>query len=129
MKKRDYIRLALLTAAAGTVLGASAGRAEDGPPPMDGPGGPRGGSGEMFKRADANGDGFLTKEEMLKAHEIRIDKTFADLDTNKDNKLSQEEMAAGREKMRAKFRERMKERRGGMGGGMGNGLMMGEDPK
>jgi Ca2+-binding EF-hand superfamily protein len=112
MKRQDYMRLALLVAATGTVLGASAAHARDGERQMDGPGGRHG--GEMFKRADANNDGFLTRDEMLKAHEERVDKMFAELDTDKDGKLSQDEMKAGRKKMHERMQERMKDRRGGM---------------
>lgn len=111
MKKQDYMKLALVMAAAGTLMVATPSRAEDGTPSAEGAGGHHG--GEMFNRADANKDGFLTREEMLKAHEARIDKMFADLDTSKDNKLSQDEMKAGRDKMRAKMKERMGDRHHG----------------
>ena len=85
----------------------------DGPGGPDGPGGHggMGGPGGMFKNADTNNDGFLTRTEMEDAHKKRLDTMFKELDTNSDSKLSQDEMKAGREKMRDRMRERMKERK------------------
>jgi len=76
---------------------------------------------QMFEQADSDKDGFLTKEEMLKAHEQRIDKVFSDLDQDGNGKVSHDEMKAGREKMREKIKERMKERRESRGDGEGFG--------
>lgn len=70
---------------------------------------------KMFMKADKNGDGFLTKEEMLESHKERIDEMFANMDSNKDNKLSKEEMAKGREAMRAKMKDRWQNRDGQKG--------------
>ncbi len=65
---------------------------------------------EHYMKADANKDGFLTKDEMLAQHKIRLDEMFAKSDTDKDGKLSKDELKKGREAMRAKMKERMKER-------------------
>ena len=114
---RTQYRLLALSALMATTLVAAPAFAKDG-----GPEGGRGGhhgegpGGGMFKQADTNSDGFLTREEMDAAHKKRLDTMFQDLDTDKDGKLSQDEMKAGREKMRDKMRERMKDRRGDKGG-------------
>ncbi|MEM9283607.1 MAG: hypothetical protein AAGA96_17435 [Verrucomicrobiota bacterium] len=50
------------------------------------------GSGEMFKRADKNGDGKLTEDEVPEQFWARL----SQLDKNSDNAISQEEAAAGR---------------------------------
>lgn len=65
---------------------------------------------EHYMKADTNKDGFLTKDEMLAQHKIRLDEMFAKSDTDKDGKLSKDELKKGREAMRAKMKERMKER-------------------
>ena len=46
-----------------------------------------------FTRADANGDGKLSKEEATKLPAVAA--KFEDLDKNKDGSLSSEEFAAG----------------------------------
>jgi hypothetical protein len=97
MNRFDYRRLALATLMMGA-LGTTAALAEEG----TGPGGHKGPG--MFKEADTDGDGFLTRMEMDAVHQKRLDKMFAETDTNKDSKLSEEEMKAGREKMREKFK-------------------------
>lgn len=61
---------------------------------------------DRFKEADANNDGFITKEEMKAQQEKRLDDMFAKTDTDKDGKLSQEEMKKGREEMRKRWKER-----------------------
>ncbi|GEM_PF-1481131 len=79
---------------------------------------------ERFAKSDKNGDGFLTREEMLEAHKERLDQMFAETDTNKDDKLSPEELRAGKQKMMKKFREKMDDRKGSFMGksqGQGNG--------
>jgi Ca2+-binding EF-hand superfamily protein len=53
----------------------------------------------MFERADANGDGFVTKEEFAASR----DTMFQNIDANKDGNLTQEEMKAAREAWRAKM--------------------------
>lgn len=70
---------------------------------------------ERFANADKNGDGFLTKDEMLAEQKERLDKMFSETDTDKDGKLSREELRAGKMKMMQKFREKMKDRKGDFG--------------
>ena len=60
---------------------------------------------DRFKQADANNDGFITKDEMKAQQEKRLDEMFEKTDTNKDGKLSKEEMKAGREAMRQKWKD------------------------
>jgi hypothetical protein len=99
MKRKDYLKLAVLLAATGSVLTFGLAHAEDGPPNNDRP-------SHRFKEADTNNDGFITKDEMRAAAEKRTNAMFEKLDTNKDSKLSEEELKAGRKMMREKFRER-----------------------
>jgi Ca2+-binding EF-hand superfamily protein len=54
---------------------------------------------EHFKKADKNGDGVLTADE-LPPH---FAKMLGKLDTNKDGKLTQPELAAGHEQFAARF--------------------------
>ncbi|MEM7600272.1 MAG: hypothetical protein AAF357_02525 [Verrucomicrobiota bacterium] len=54
--------------------------------------GEKGGSGEMFKRADKNSDGKISKDEVPEQLWARLGK----LDTDGDNAVSQEEAAAAR---------------------------------
>lgn len=49
-----------------------------------------GSCGGMYKNMDADGDGKITKEEFLKAHETK----FAEMDKNGDGTLSDDEMKA-----------------------------------
>jgi hypothetical protein len=81
---------------------------------------------QRFAKTDANGDGFVSPEEMTAAHEARAAerrkkhgaKMFARADTNNDGKLSKAEFEAGAQKMY----ERMKSHKGmGHGGGGPNG--------
>ncbi|PZP56705.1 MAG: hypothetical protein DI586_02745 [Micavibrio aeruginosavorus] len=72
---------------------------------------------DRFKEADSNSDGFLTKEEMKKGQEKRLDEMFSRTDADKDGKLSPEEMKKGREEMRKKWKERRAEHKDGDGKG------------
>ena len=75
-----------------------------------GPGGPGGG----LRRADANGDGTITKDEYIAAQLERFDRQDAD----KDGKLTKAE----RDAARARFQQRDGGgRNGGFGGGFGGG--------
>lgn len=84
------------------LLSASLTFAADGDKPGKPPGGgdrPRGNPEEMFKKADANGDGSLSKEEFLatprgKENPERAEKMFGAKDKDKDGKLTKEEFAA-----------------------------------
>ncbi|MFA6117186.1 MAG: EF-hand domain-containing protein [Sphingomonas sp.] len=78
-------------------------------PPPGAPGAPgamghHGGHGDMLARIDTNKDGKISRDEMR----ARIDARFDRLDTNKDGFIDQAEMQAARAKM--------KEHRGGMRG-------------
>ena len=67
--------------------------------------------GERFATADADGDGFLTSDEMAVAREQRrqerMEARFAELDTNENGSLSLEEFQAGMPS--ARYREERKE--------------------
>ena len=47
-----------------------------------------------------NGDGLLSKEEMMSAHSDRIDKIFIKFDRNGDSKLSKKELRELRYELR-----------------------------
>jgi len=70
----------------------------------------KGKKGERFAKIDTNSDGFISKSEMLSAHEQRVEKHFAKLDADKDGKISKEEMKKGKKAMRKKMKERMDKR-------------------
>ncbi|MEZ0274943.1 MAG: EF-hand domain-containing protein [Roseimicrobium sp.] len=84
------------------ILSASFALAADGDKPRKpGEGGdkPRPNPEEMFKKADTNNDGSLSKEEFLatpraKENAERAEKIFTAKDKDKDGKLSKEEFAA-----------------------------------
>ena len=66
-------------------------------------------------KVDANGDGFLSREEMEAHNRKKLDRVFERTDTDKDGKLSQDELQKGREQWRAKMQhrfEKMKEKQG-----------------
>ena len=58
---------------------------------------------ERFQRIDTNGDGLLSKDEMMSAHSDRIDKIFINFDKNGDSKLSKKELRALRYELRKKI--------------------------
>ncbi|MEH3159168.1 MAG: hypothetical protein PGN08_09710 [Sphingomonas taxi] len=95
--------------AAGVLLAtaATAQTAAPPPPPPPSPSPPGGG----LMRADANGDGIITRAEMITDAQARFDA----MDTNKDGKVTPEERDAAREAMRAQWRGGA----GGRGGGFG----------
>ncbi len=61
--------------------------------------------------ADANQDGFITKEEMMDMHKKRVDRLFEKADKNNDGKLSKEEWKEGKKAMRAEMKDRKEEMR------------------
>ena len=58
---------------------------------------------KRFEKIDKNSDGLLSKEEMMEAHRIRIDKLFLKFDKNNDKKLSKKELRAIRQEMKRKI--------------------------
>lgn len=108
------MRKMILSGMAGAVLGSALilatapAQAQDAPPP---------GGRDLLARADANGDGVVTKAELL----ADVDKRFARLDTDKDGKITAAEREAMGGGMRGRMARRMMERRGGEGG-MGRAL-------
>jgi hypothetical protein len=104
---RTTYRLLTLGVLTALALGASPAGAEE----KLTPGGAGPGDGKMMRpmKADTNGDGFLTKDEMIAAHRKRLDEMFAKTDANKDGKLSREEMKAGRERMKAERKAKREE--------------------
>ena len=60
---------------------------------------------KRFEKIDKNSDGLISKEEMMEAHQDRIDKLFLKFDKNGDNKLSKKELAAVRQEMKKKIKK------------------------
>ena len=58
---------------------------------------------KRFEKIDKNGDGFLSKGEMMGAQRDRIDKLFMKFDKNGDNKLSKKELRAVRQEMKKRI--------------------------
>lgn len=93
--------LSLMVAFTGTALAAPA--PEQGPrseqaPPSQGPGKNRGPN--LFKQADANGDGRVNRSEFLAASQRMAEQLFQRLDTNGDGAISEQERARAHEKSR-----------------------------
>jgi Ca2+-binding EF-hand superfamily protein len=68
-------------------------------------------SEEHFRKADANGDGYLTFEETEAARAARRAERFAKMDKDGDRRLSREEIRAGTEERREHRQSRRHERR------------------
>ena len=60
---------------------------------------------KRFEKIDKNSDGLISKEEMMEAHQDRIDKIFLKFDKNGDNKLSKKELAAVKQEMKKKIKK------------------------
>ena len=58
---------------------------------------------KRFQKIDKNGDGLISKGEMIEAHRYRIDKLFMNFDKNGDNKLSKKELRSVRKEMKKKL--------------------------
>ena len=58
---------------------------------------------ERFQKIDTNGDGLLSKDEMMSAQSARIDKIFMNFDKNGDSKLSKKELRALRYELRKRI--------------------------
>ena len=63
-----------------------------------------------FEKIDKNSDGLISKEEMMEAHQDRIDKLFLKFDKNGDNNLSRKELRALRQEMKRRMNESRNER-------------------
>ena len=61
---------------------------------------------QRFEKIDTNGDGLLSKSEMLDAHRERIEKIFIKFDKNNDGNLSRDELTAVKKEMRKKIYKR-----------------------
>ena len=55
---------------------------------------------KRIEKIDTDGDGLVSKKELLFAHRERIKKMFSKYDENKDGKLSKEELRASRKGMK-----------------------------
>ena len=102
------IPLGFVLVASGFLATGAAAQTTAAPPPP-----PPHGGGMM--RADANGDGTVTRAEMIAEAEAR----FAAMDTDKDGKVTPEERQAARATMRSQWRAGQPPRAGG--GGMMRG--------
>ncbi len=58
---------------------------------------------KRFERIDKDGDGLLSKDEMIEAHRNRIDKIFLKFDNDGDSKLSRNELRSVRKEMKKKI--------------------------
>ena len=58
---------------------------------------------KRFQEIDKNGDGLVSKDEMIEAHRDRIDKLFINFDKNGDNKFSKKELRAIRKAMKKRI--------------------------
>jgi len=75
---------------------------EDGERPRPGPAGAEGRNpAEAFKRADADGDGKVSKEEFIKARSAESEQMFDRIDANKDGFIEPEEGRRFMEGMRS----------------------------
>ena len=57
---------------------------------------------KRIEKIDTDGDGLISKLEMMDAHRSRIDKIFASYDKNGDGKLSKKELKASKKGMKKK---------------------------
>ena len=58
---------------------------------------------ERFQKIDTNGDGLLSKDEMMSAQSERIDKIYMKFDKNGDNKLAKKELRALKYELRKRI--------------------------
>ena len=65
---------------------------------------------KRFEKIDTNGDGLLSKGEMMSAQKDRIDNIFINFDKNGDSKLSKKELRALRYELKKRiYKSRNKE--------------------
>ena len=60
---------------------------------------------KRFEKIDQDGDGLLSKNELLAAHKDRVEKMFINFDTNEDGKLSRKELITLRKFMKKRISE------------------------
>ena len=58
---------------------------------------------KRIEKIDSDGDGRISKLEMMDAHRLRIDRLFSSYDKNNDGKLSKKELKASQKGMKKKF--------------------------
>jgi hypothetical protein len=110
--RKKHMKKIMMLGAAVLALQAIPALAQDAPP-QDG-GMRHGGPGKFFQMQDANNDGVVTEGEFIASAKKR----FAELDTDKNGKVTKEEMDAHRDEMRKKWeshRDEMKAKRGEAG--------------
>lgn len=62
-----------------------------------------------IEKIDTDGDGLISKLEMMAAHRLRIDRIYASYDKNNDGKLSKNELKASKKGMKKRhFDKKMK---------------------
>lgn len=64
-----------------------------------------------MKKADTNGDGYVSLDEMKAAHSARLEQHFGEMDSNGDGLLSEAERKAAHEARRERHMERRQHRR------------------
>lgn len=69
---------------------------------------------EMFKAADTNGDGAISKDEYMARVQTKAAEKFNKKDANGDGSISQEESKAYHDAKRGKMKDKMKEKRESM---------------
>ena len=58
---------------------------------------------ELYEKVEMNGDGLLSKDELMSAHSDLIDKMFINFDKNGDSKLSKKELRSLRYELRKRI--------------------------
>ena len=58
---------------------------------------------KRFQKIDKNGDGLLSKGEMMRAYRDRTDKLFLNFDKNGDGKLSKKELRAVKQEIKKRL--------------------------
>ena len=58
-----------------------------------------------FEEIDQDGDGLLSKNELLAVHKNRVEKMFINFDTNEDGKFSRKELITLRKFMKKRISE------------------------